>query len=267
MTAIHQRTDLLLRVDGVDVELGGTPVLRQIDLEVRDVVRPDMIQGQVVGILGPSGVGKTTLFRVLAGLLAPTRGRVLITAAQLPVRPGMVGVVHQSYPLFEHRTVLGNLLVPPGSTEDRARALLERFGLADRADAWPAELSGGQRQRVAIIQQLLCGHTYLLMDEPFSGLDPVNRARTCDLIAELSTLDQRTTIIVVTHDIRSAVEVSDTLWLMGRDRTSSGELVPGSRVVATYDLIERDLAWHDGIEHTPQFAAFVHEVEARFPAL
>ena len=267
MTTLHHRDDLLLRVDDVHVELGGRAVLRGIDLEVRDVHRPGLTQGQVVGILGPSGVGKTTLFRVLAGLLEPTRGRVLVTEAQRPVRPGMVGVVYQSYPLFEHRTVLGNLLAVRGSTEAAARALLERFGLADRAGAWPAELSGGQRQRVAIIQQLLCGHTYLLLDEPFSGLDPVTKACACELITELSTMDERNTIVVVTHDIRSAVQVSDTLWLLGRDHTPSGEVVPGSRVVETYDLIERDLAWHDGIEQTPRFASFVREVEARFPAL
>src|SRR5262249_3664065 len=162
--------------------------------------------------------------------------------AQRPVRPGMVGVVQQSCPLFDHRTVLGNLRAA-SSDEPRARALLERFGLADHADAWPCELSGGQRQRVAIIQQLLCGHTCLLMDGPFSGLDPVNRARACELILEVSHMDERNTIILVTHDIRSAVEVCDTLWLIGRDRAPSGEPTPGSRVVQTYDLIERGLAW------------------------
>jgi polar amino acid transport system ATP-binding protein/sulfate transport system ATP-binding protein len=170
--------------------------------------------------------------------------------------------------------VLGNLVVAARRTgagardrEARARALLDRFGLGDRADAWPGELSGGQRQRVAILQQLLCGHTYLVMDEPFSGLDPLSKHNACELITEVARMDERNTIVIVTHDIREAVKVSDTLWLIGRDVDPSGEPVPGSRIVQTYDLIERDLAWQPGIERTPQFDAFVHEVEDRFRTL
>jgi NitT/TauT family transport system ATP-binding protein len=257
----HEFHETLLRVDAVSVELGDTPVLRDVSAEIKNVVRPGIAQGQVVGILGPSGVGKTTLFRVLAGLLSPSAGRVLLTERQRPVRAGMVGVVHQTYPLFEHRTVLDNLLVRSDQAA-KARELLVRFGLRDRANAWPAELSGGERQRVAILQQLMCGHTYLLMDEPFSGLDPRNKAKACDLIAEVSTLCERTTIIVVTHDIRDAIKISDTLWLLGRE---PGEL--GSQIVETYNLIERELAWSPGIEHTPQFAALAREIEARFATL
>ncbi|HEY5944451.1 MAG TPA: ATP-binding cassette domain-containing protein [Kofleriaceae bacterium] len=259
----HELHETLLRVDGVHVDFAGAPVLRDISAEIKNVVRPGMTQGQVVGILGPSGAGKTTLFRVLAGLMQPSTGRVLLTERQCPVRAGMVGVVHQTYPLFEHRTVLGNLLARSGSDgAAKARELLARFGLRDRADAWPAELSGGERQRVAILQQLMCGHTYLLMDEPFSGLDPRNKAKACELIADVSTLDERTTIIVVTHDIREAIKISDTLWLLGREPGA-----PGSRIVETYNLIERELAWSPGVEHTPQFAVLARELEMRFATL
>jgi polar amino acid transport system ATP-binding protein/sulfate transport system ATP-binding protein len=271
MTRQHERRTTLIQIEGLHAERGGRPVLRDIDVEIKDVVRPDVAdQGQVVGVLGPSGAGKTTLLRVLAGLDAPSRGQVRIGESLQPVRAGMVGVVFQSYPLFEHRSVLGNLVVATrrtGADETRARALLDRFGLADRADAWPGELSGGQRQRVAILQQLMCGHTYLVMDEPFSGLDPLNKQRACELIAEVARMDERTTIVIVTHDIREAVKVSDTLWLIGRDVAPSGEPVPGSRIVETYDLIERDLAWQPGIERTPAFDAFVREVEDRFVTL
>jgi polar amino acid transport system ATP-binding protein/sulfate transport system ATP-binding protein len=273
MTHIYERRDTLIKMAGVAAERGDQLVLRDLDAEVKDVVRPDVAnQGQVVGVLGPSGAGKTTLLRLLAGLDAPTRGQVLIGETQQPVCAGMVGVVFQNYPLLEHRTVLGNLVVAArhlraADKEVRARALLERFRLADRADAWPGELSGGQRQRVAILQQLICGHTYLVMDEPFSGLDPLNKQHACELIAEVSTMHQRNTIVIVTHDIREAVKVSDTLWLIGRDIAPSGEPVPGNRIVETYDLIERDLAWQPDIEHTPAFDAFVHEVENRFRTL
>jgi NitT/TauT family transport system ATP-binding protein len=273
MTYPYELRDTLIRIDGVDATRGGRLVLRDISAEIKDIVRPDVPgQGQVVGVLGPSGVGKTTLFRILAGLDAPARGRVLVGPGQRPVRPGMVGVVLQHYPLFEHRNVLGNLAVAArragiAGAENRACALLERFGLGEHAGAWPSELSGGQRQRVAILQQLLCGHTYLLMDEPFSGLDPTSKHHACALIAEVSRMDEQNTILIVTHDIREAVKVSDTLWLVGRDRSPSGEPVPGSRIVETYNLIDRDLAWHPDIERSAAFAAFVREVEDRFEAL
>jgi NitT/TauT family transport system ATP-binding protein len=275
MTFAYEFRDTLVSVDQVSTSRGGVPVLRDVSIAIKNVVRPDVDgQGQVVSVLGPSGVGKTTLFRVLAGLDAPDRGSVRVTEQQVPVRAGMIGVVFQHYPLFEHRKVLANLMIGArragksrAAAQAQARELLERFGLAERAEAWPRELSGGQRQRVAILQQLMCGHTYLLMDEPFSGLDPISKQAACKLITEVSLLDERNTLIIVTHDIREAVKISDTVWLLGRERTPSGEPVPGSRIVEAYDLMERGLAWRPGIERTPEFAAFVRELEDRFATL
>lgn len=268
----YEVKEVLLKAENVTVAKGGRLILRDVDVEVRNIVRPGMEQGQVIGFLGPSGMGKTTLFRALSGLEKPQRGRVLVTEALAEVEPGMVGVVPQHYTLFEDRTVLGNLLVAArrfkkAEARDRSMDLLKRFKVDDRADAYPAELSGGQRQRVAIIQQLLSGHTYLLMDEPFSGLDPVAKAMACELVVELSQMGERNTIIVVTHDIREAVKVSDTLWLLGRERDDTGAIVPGARIVETYNLIEKGLAWRKDIERTPEFISFQHQIEDRFRTL
>ncbi len=275
MTFKYEIKETLLKVENLSVILGGNLILRDINVEVKDIIRPDVAnQGQVVGFLGRSGRGKTTLFRSLAGLNPPATGRVLVTEKQVPVEPGMVGVVSQHYLLFEHRNVMGNLLVAGGraglskaQARDKAMDLLKRFGVEDRADAWPAELSGGQRQRVAIIHQILCGHTYLLMDEPFSGLDPVSKAEASELIIEISLLDERNTIIVVTHDVDEAVKVSDTLWILGWEFKEDGTPVPGAKILETHNLIERGLAWRKGIEKTPEFALFVRDLKDKFKTM
>ncbi len=264
----------IVKVSDVDLTLGGNLILRGVDLEVKDVRRPGKVAGQVVGLLGPSGIGKTRLFRIMAGLDAPDRGQVLIGDPGKPVERGMVGVVAQHYPLFDHRTVLGNLLVAGAQAglsraqaRQRADSYLKRFRLEDRALLYPCQLSGGQRQRVAIAQQFMCSEHFLLMDEPFSGLDPIAVDRVAELIQEVASLHELNTIIVVTHDISAALEVADTLWLMGRDRDESGRIVPGARIKATYNLIDRGLAWRQGITTAPEFLEVLQEVVARFPDL
>jgi polar amino acid transport system ATP-binding protein/sulfate transport system ATP-binding protein len=218
-------------------------------------------------------MGKTQLFRILAGLAQPTTGRVLLTSKKVPAEPGMVGVVDQHYTLFRHRTVGENLTIAARQAglsrkeaSERAVALLARFQLADRWDEWPDRLSGGQRQRVAIAQQLLCSDHFLLMDEPFSGLDPNMLAEVCRLIGEVAQMDELRTIVVVTHDVTSAAAISDTIWLLGRDRVD-GEPVPGARIQGEYDLVERGLTWEPDIERLPAFHELVREIRERFRTL
>jgi polar amino acid transport system ATP-binding protein/sulfate transport system ATP-binding protein len=146
---------------------------------------------------------------------------VLVGEAQKPVERGRVGVVAQHYPLFNHRTVMGNLLVAGrraglsgDAAEQKARGLLKGFGMEEHGRKWPAQLSGGQRQRIAIAQQFMCSDNFLLMDEPFSGLDPLAIDRVADFINGVAHAHELNTIIVVTHDITAAMEVSDTIWLM-----------------------------------------------------
>jgi polar amino acid transport system ATP-binding protein/sulfate transport system ATP-binding protein len=276
MTTVAEHTlgAPILRAENVWLTLGGNLILRDVDVELRDVRRPGKVTGQVVGLLGPSGIGKTRFFRIMAGLDEPDRGRVLVGESLVPVERGTVGVVAQRYTLFQHRTVMGNLLVAGAQAglsgevaRAKARSFLERFHLEGQADRYPLQLSGGQQQRVAIAQQFMCSEHFLLMDEPFSGLDPIAVDRVAELIAEMASLHELNTIVVVTHDIAAAIEVSDTLWLMGRDRDAQGNVIPGARIQETYDLIERGLAWRKGIKTTPEFMELMREILERFPSL
>src|SRR5207244_6266740 len=136
----------------------------------------------------------TTLFRsfrIVAGLNHPTSGQVLVNSTLTPVKAGMVGVVAQNYPLFENRTIFSNLLLAAKQMEnshesahEKVLKYLRRLDMVDQAQLYPAQISGGQRQRIAIAQQLLCSEHFLLMDEPFSGLDVVMEAKVCELINE-----------------------------------------------------------------------------------
>jgi NitT/TauT family transport system ATP-binding protein len=270
----HEFRETLLTVSRVSQMLGEKLVLRDVDLQIRNVVRPGIEQGQVVGLLGPSGVGKTTLFRILAGLDEPDSGQVLLGEKQEPVKRGSVGVVAQNYPLFAHRTVLGNLIVAGkqadlsgAQAKEKALDLLRRFEIEETAPKYPTQISGGQRQRVAIAQQFMCSEGFLLMDEPFSGLDLLAQGRVIRFIREMAQLDEMNSFIIVTHDISAAIEVCDTLWLLGHERDANGEVIPGARVVQSLDLMERGLAWHDNITAMPEYIALRQEIREVFPRL
>jgi len=265
--------ETLLKVTGVSKKLGDTQVLKNVDLEVKDLIRPGMSQGQVVALLGPSGVGKTTLFRILAGLDLPDEGTVTLQHNE-PVRRGSVGVVAQHYPLFNHRTVLGNLVIAglqiklsKSEATEKAKDLLERFGVSEQAGKYPVQLSGGQRQRIAIAQQFMCSNDLLLMDEPFSGLDLMALERVSDFIMEMAAQDELRTLVIVTHDIHAAVAVADTIWLLGRNRDAQGNPIPGAQIQQTFNLAERGLAWRKGISETKECSDLRREIRAIFPSL
>lgn len=226
-------------------ESGSHPILKGVNAEIKKIVRPDHIQGQVVGFIGPSGIGKTQLFRIIAGLNPPTSGKVTINSGVKPVEAGQVGVVSQNYPLFAHRTVMSNLMMAGSQKEkdakvchDKIMAYLNEFELANKATLYPVQLSGGQRQRIAILQQILCSEHYLLMDEPFSGLDIKVEEKAIALILKVANMDDLNTVIVVTHDVSAAATVSDHIWALGRDFDEQGNPIPGSHIKFTYDLIE-----------------------------
>ena len=270
----YEVKDVLVSVENVSLTLGGKQILRDVNFEIRDITRPGIVTGQVVALLGPSGMGKTRLFRIIAGLDQPDSGAVRIGTERKLVERGKVGVVFQNYPLFDHRTVMSNLVLAAkrGGCKgvvaiDKARASLERFGMSEHGKKYPAELSGGQRQRVAIAQQFLCSQHYLLMDEPFSGLDPIAEDRVCEVVNEVAGMDEFNTIVVVTHNIEAAVEIADTVLLLGRDREANGTPIPGARIQASYNLIEMGLTWRKGVDSTPEFMGAVREIRGRFREL
>ncbi|HUJ61063.1 MAG TPA: ATP-binding cassette domain-containing protein, partial [Kofleriaceae bacterium] len=195
--------EVLFRAKDVSLRLGGNLILDKVNFEIKDRVRPDKTTGQIVALLGPSGVGKTQLLRLISGLNQPDTGAVT-GLHEHPIEAGTVGLVFQNYLLMRHRTVLGNLVtagVMNGMSRDDARvaaaALLKRFGLGERAEYYPAQLSGGQRQRVAIAQQLVKQKLLLLMDEPFSGLDPAALVEVIRLLVQVRDMDELNTIVIV----------------------------------------------------------------------
>ncbi len=269
-TTAYQRQERLLTLDNLGLSYGSKTIFRNINLSIDNIVRPGMEQGQVVSLLGPSGIGKTQLMRCIAGLRTPTQGHVGLNGTRSTVAAGEVGLVFQNYPLLEHRTVWGNLALAAGQankTGDDICKLLEMFKLADKKHLYPAQLSGGQRQRIAIIQQMLCSSHFILMDEPFSGLDVVMKQKTLDLVREVSTVDELNTLIISTHDIGTAIAISDTLWVLGREKAADGSWVAGSTCVRSYDLIERGLAWNKDVEKHPEFYPLLLEIKDLFSQL
>ena len=125
----------------------------------------------------------------------------------------------------------------------------------------------GSGSAIVIAQQFMCSEGFLLMDEPFSGLDLIAQERVSHFIQEMAALDEVKTFILVTHDISAAIEVADTLWLLGRDRDANGEIIPGARVQASYNLIERGLAFRKGITQLPEYLELRREIREIFPRL
>lgn len=263
--------EIILSIKNVRVELGGNLILRDINFDVRDIRRTDHIQGQIVALLGPSGRGKTQLFRRIAGLDKPTTGEIRLGPNQKLVSPRSVGVVFQDYILFEHMTVQENLevgarqagLSKPQATELIAQ-YLEAFALAKWAKHYPAQLSGGQRQRVAIMQQLLRNAAnpngfLLLMDEPFSGLSPEMVEQVCHTIVQVTNTHELSTTFVVTHDVSAAIQVADIVILLGLEKN-----IPGSTIVDCYNTAEMGLAWRPDIMDLKETHDLIRKIKMRF---
>lgn len=198
---------------------GDHEVLSDIDFEVR--------KGEVVCIIGPSGSGKSTLLRCINRLEDPTGGTIIVDGADITDKKSNInkireniGMVFQQFNLFHNYTVLDNITLAPvdrkkynrQQANERAKQLLERVGLAEKADSYPGELSGGQQQRVAIARALAMNPDIMLFDEPTSALDPEMVGEVLAVMKELAA--EGMTMVVVTHEMGFAREVADRVVFM-----------------------------------------------------
>ncbi|MGA1287674.1 MAG: ABC transporter ATP-binding protein [Rubrivivax sp.] len=231
-----------------------TEALAALDLQIA--------RGEFVAVVGPSGCGKSTLLRLIAGLVAPTRGEVAVDGT--PVRRPLtdIGVVFQSPVLLDWRTVLDNVLVQaelrgldPRPYRARALDLLGRVGLGDFTDRRPRELSGGMRQRTAIVRALIHDPPFLMMDEPFGALDALTREQM-RLDLEKIWLDTKKTVLFITHSIDEAVLLADRVVVMsarpGRIEREIAITMPRPRGLAA--------------RQDPQFIRTTHEITELFLA-
>ncbi len=220
-TSVQDRP--LVLVEGLNKSFGPVHVLHDIDLAVG--------RGEVVVVIGPSGSGKSTLCRCINRLETIDSGRIEIDGRPLPAEGkalaqlrAEVGMVFQSFNLFAHMTVLDNLTLGPvkargiskSTAEQRARELLDRVGLADKADQHPAQLSGGQQQRVAIARALAMDPKLLLFDEPTSALDPEMINEVLDVMTGLAR--EGMTMVVVTHEMGFARSAAQRVVFMADGR-------------------------------------------------
>ncbi|WP_175911174.1 amino acid ABC transporter ATP-binding protein [Burkholderia sp. BCC1640] len=215
----------MIRLERIDKSFGAQRVLTGIDLALQP--------GSVTALIGPSGSGKSTLLRCVnllevpeAGVLTVGDARIDFAAGRRPSRDHVfavrrqTGMVFQNFQLFPHLSVVQNVMEglvtvqrwPREQARERALALLDKVGIADKADAWPATLSGGQQQRVAIARALAPSPQVLLCDEPTSALDPELSIEVVEVLRQLAR--EGTTMLMATHDLRLAASVAhDAVFL------------------------------------------------------
>ncbi len=239
-----------------------------------DVVAVDDVSFSVrrhefVTILGPSGCGKSTILNMLAGLLDPTGGRILIDGREVENRRRYFGYMFQKDLLFPWRTIVENVAVGAEVLGRRKRdalgaaaAMLERFGLGAFADRYPSQLSGGMRQRVALMRTLLCDRDMLLLDEPLGALDALTRQVMQEWLLGIWQGEPRT-IVLITHDIEEAIFLSQRVLTMSarpgriKDEIAVDLDYPRSRDIVTSPRV---------VELKRHIIAQIHEESVRIAA-
>jgi len=196
-------------------------------IKALDGISTDIRKGEVVVVIGPSGSGKSTFLRCLNLLETPTGGSILFNGVDITdkkvninIHRQKMGMVFQHFNLFPHMTILQNMTLAPihllkkskAEAEEKAMVLLERVGLADRANAYPSQLSGGQKQRIAIVRALCMEPEVMLFDEPTSALDPEMVGEVLEVMKDLAR--EGMTMVVVTHEMGFAREVGSRVLFM-----------------------------------------------------
>ena len=250
----YKETKTLLYVNDISVGYGDKMILKNVSFDIKDIIREGHEStGQTIAFIARSGRGKSTLFKALTGLLQPTQGQVLITDLSTEADDdaktlieGDMGFVDQKYTLFRHKTIkqiCDYALRKSTATKTEKEALVTEYltdwGLLEHKDKYPNELSGGQRQRTAIIEQMLTSKHFMILDEPFSGLDVGNIEKVKQSFQRISDADELNTIIFSTHDIRLAVELSDSIYILGPHESDPTV----STIIKHYDLKAMGLAW------------------------
>jgi len=209
-----------LQTDGISKVFRGLGGAGSQDVNALEGIDIEAGAGEFVSIVGPSGCGKSTLFNILAGLIEPTGGRVLLDGNPTDKLLGVFGYMPQKDLLMPWRTVLNNTtlgleIAGMSRRAARARALADfpRFGLVGFEHAWPMSLSGGMRQRAALLRTFLAGRDVMLLDEPFGALDALTRQEMQSWLLEIWQADRKT-IVFVTHDVEEAVYLSDRVYVL-----------------------------------------------------
>ena len=219
-----EKKETLIQVQNLTKTFGGS-------VHALNGVSTDIKKGEVVCVIGPSGSGKSTFLRCLNRLEDPTDGRIIFAGEDLmdpktdiDMHRQKMGMVFQHFNLFPHMSILKNMTIAPmklqkrgkDEAEGQAMKLLERVGLADRANAYPSQLSGGQKQRIAIVRALCMNPEVMLFDEPTSALDPEMVGEVLNVMRDLAK--EHMTMVVVTHEMGFAREVSDREILMAEGK-------------------------------------------------
>ena len=219
-----EKKETLIQVQNLTKTFGGS-------VHALNGVSTDIKKGEVVCVIGPSGSGKSTFLRCLNRLEDPTDGRIIFAGEDLmdpktdiDMHRQKMGMVFQHFNLFPHMSILKNRTIAPmklqkrgkDEAEGQAMKLLERVGLADRANAYPSQLSGGQKQRIAIVRALCMNPEVMLFDEPTSALDPEMVGEVLNVMRDLAK--EHMTMVVVTHEMGFAREVSDRVIFMAEGK-------------------------------------------------
>ena len=250
----YKELDTILYLDKVSIGYDEKPILKDVSIIEKNVVRDGHEStGQVIAFIGRSGRGKSTLFKALTGLIKPTSGQILITDLRTTdntdakiVEEGDMGFVDQKYTLFRHKTVedichyaMRKSTKTKAEKEEIITKYLQEWGLDEHRKKFSCELSGGQRQRTAIIEQILSSKHFMIFDEPFSGLDVGNIEKVKESFNRIQNDNEYNTIIFSTHDIKLAIELADSIYIIGFPEGTTDY----STVVKHYDLKAMGLAW------------------------